>query len=46
MSKKESVYEEPSFPGALGGVQPFAKSVGVSVPKAGKLLQQKLSYTT
>ena len=45
MSKKVSVYEEPSVPGALGGVQPFAKSVGVSKPKAEKLLQQKLSYT-
>ena len=44
-TKKVSVYAEPSVPGALGGVQPFAKSIGVNVPKAQKLLQQKLSYT-
>lgn len=45
MYKKASVYEDPSVPGALGGVQPFAKASGLSTKKAQQLLQQRLSYT-
>ena len=45
MSKKLSVYEDPSVPGALGGVQPYAKAIGATTTQAEKLLQDKLSYT-
>lgn len=43
MYKKASVYEDPSVPGALGEVQPFAKASGLSTKKAQQLLQQRLS---
>lgn len=45
MSKKALIYEDPTVPGSLGGVQPFAKASGLSTKKAQQLLQQKLSYT-
>ena len=35
----------PSEPGSLGGVAKFAKALGLSNPKAKKLLEGVLSYT-
>jgi len=43
MSKRD--YEDPSQPGALGGVSAFAKAHKLLEPDAKKILEQVLSYT-
>ena len=39
------VYEDPQEPGALGGVEPFAKALRLKTPQAKRILQSVLSYT-
>ena len=43
MSRQE--YEDPSQPGTLGGVRPFARAHKLKDPEAKKVLQQVLSYS-
>ena len=38
-------YEDPHEPGALGGVEPFAKAHKLKIKQAQRLLQSVLSYT-
>ena len=38
-------YEDPQEPGALGGVQPFARAHKLKTPQAQRILQSVLSYT-
>ena len=38
-------YEDPQAPGALGGVQPFARAHKLKTPQAQRILQSVLSYT-
>ena len=38
-------YEDPQEPGALGGVEPFAKAQKLKTPQAQRILQSVLSYT-
>ena len=38
-------YEDPHEPGALGGVEPFAKAHQLKTPQAHRILQSVLSYT-
>ena len=38
-------YEDPHEPGALGGVEPFAKAHKLETPEAQRILQSVLSYT-
>ena len=38
-------YEDLQEPGALGGVQPFAKAHKLKTPQAQRILQSVLSYT-
>ena len=38
-------YEDPQEPGALGGVEPFAKAQKLKTPQAQRTLQSVLSYT-
>ena len=38
-------YEDPQEPGALGGVEPFAKAQKLKTPQAQRILQSGLSYT-
>ena len=38
-------YEDPQEPGALGGVEPFAKAQILKTPQAQRILQSVLSYT-
>ena len=37
--------EDPQEPGALGGVEPFAKAQKLKTPQAQRILQSVLSYT-
>ena len=38
-------YEDPHEPGALGGIEPFAKDQKLKTPQAQRILQSVLSYT-
>ena len=38
-------YEDPQEPGALGGVEPFAKTQKLKTLQAQRILQSVLSYT-
>ena len=38
-------YEDPQEPGALGGVEAFAKAQKLKTPQAQRTLQSVLSYT-
>ena len=40
-----ALYEDPAQPGALGGVEPFARAHGLSVAKARQILSGVLSHT-
>ena len=38
-------HEDPQEPGALGGVEPFAKAQKLKTPQAQRMVQLVLSYT-